>query len=123
MSSPSPVTDGQIVWVMTGVGILKAFDFSGKELWTRDIQKDYGQFGLHWGYASSPLLHGGELFVQVLHGMNTDDPSYLLRIDGKSGKTVWRIERPTRAISESPDSYTTPARSSEQGGRTVWRSS
>jgi outer membrane protein assembly factor BamB len=109
MSSPSPVTDGQTVWVMTGVGILKAFDVSGKELWMRDIQKDYGRFGLNWGYASSPLLHGGDLFVQVLHGMKTDDPSYLLRIDGRSGKTLWRTERPTRAIEESPDSYTTPA--------------
>ena len=108
MSSPSPVTDGQTVWVMTGVGILKAFDFGGKELWMRDIQKDYGRFGLNWGYASSPLLHGGDLFVQVLHGMKTDDPSYLLRIEGKSGKTLWRTERPTRAIEESPDSYTTP---------------
>jgi outer membrane protein assembly factor BamB len=109
MSSPSPVTDGQTVWVMTGVGVLKAFDFKGKELWARDIQKDYGRFGLNWGYASSPLLHGGDLFVQVLHGMKTDDPSYVLRIEGKTGKTLWRVERPTRAIQESPDSYTTPA--------------
>ena len=109
MSSPSPVTDGQTVWVMTGVGMLKAFDFKGKELWARDIQKDYGAFGLNWGYASSPLLHGGDLFVQVLHGMKTDDPSYILRIDGKTGKTEWRVERPTNAIRESPDSYTTPA--------------
>src|ERR1700730_11046766 len=42
MSSPSPVTDGRNVYVMTGTGILKGFDFSGKELWSRDIQKDYG---------------------------------------------------------------------------------
>jgi outer membrane protein assembly factor BamB len=109
MSSPSPVTDGQTVWVMTGVGVLKAFDFKGKELWARDIPKDYGAFGLNWGYASSPLLHAGDLFVQVLHGMKTDEPSYLLRIDGKTGKTLWRTERPTKAITESPDSYTTPA--------------
>ena len=109
MSSPSPVTDGQTVWVMTGVGVLKAFDFKGKELWARDIQQDYGKFGLNWGYASSPLLHGGDLYVQVLHGMKTDDPSYVLRINGKTGKTVWRVERPTDAIRESPDSYTTPA--------------
>ena len=46
MSSPSPVTDGTHVWVMTGTGMLKAFDFAGKELWMRDIQKDYGRFGL-----------------------------------------------------------------------------
>ncbi len=109
MSSPSPVTDGKNVWVMTGTGILKAFDFAGVELWTRDIQKDYGRFGQNWGYGSSPLLHGDALYVQVLHGMHTHDPSYLLRIDTASGKTVWRVERPTPARNESPDAYTTPA--------------
>lgn len=109
MSSPSPVTDGKRVWVMTGTGILKGFDVDGKELWSRDIQSDYGRFGLGWGYASSPLLHGDSLYVQVLHGMRTDDPSYLLRIDTATGKTLWRVERPTAARFESPDAYTTPA--------------
>ena len=109
MSSPSPVTDGERVWVMTGTGILKAFDFGGTELWMRDIPRSHGAFGLNWGYASSPLLHRNALFVQVLHGMKTDDPSYLLRIDGDTGDTVWRQERPTEAVRESPDSYTTPA--------------
>ncbi|HYV09908.1 MAG TPA: PQQ-binding-like beta-propeller repeat protein [Pyrinomonadaceae bacterium] len=109
MSSPSPVTDGRSVYVMTGTGILKGFDFTGKELWTRDIQKEYGQFGLQWGYASSPLLHEDSLYVQVLHGMKTDDASYVMRIDKKTGKTLWKVDRPTNAIRESPDSYTTPA--------------
>jgi len=108
MSTPSPVTDGTTVWVMTGTGILKAFDFKGTELWTRDVQKDYGRFGLNHGYASSPLLHQGSLYIQVLHGMKTDDPSYVMKVDGKTGKTLWKIDRPTHAISESPDSYTTP---------------
>ena len=109
MSSPSPVTDGRHVWVMTGVGVLKAFDFAGKEIWSRNIQNDYGRFGLNWGYASSPLLQGDALYVQVLHGMKTDDPSYVLKIDTMTGKTLWRVERPTDAVNESPDSYTTPA--------------
>jgi len=109
MSSPSPVTDGKSVYVMTGTGILKGFDFDGNELWARDIQRDYGKFGLNWGYASSPLLFEDSLYVQVLHGMRTDDPSYVLRIDTKTGKTLWRVERPTNAVRESPDSYTTPA--------------
>jgi outer membrane protein assembly factor BamB len=109
MSSPSPVTDGKNVWVMTGTGVLKGFDFNGAEVWARDIQRDYGRFGLNWGYASSPLLYEDALFVQVLHGMRTHDPSYLLRIDKNTGKTIWRVERPTKAIVESPDSYTTPA--------------
>ena len=109
MSSPSPVTDGKNVYVMTGTGILKGFDFSGNELWSREIQKDYGHFGLNWGYASSPLLHEDSLYIQVLHGMKTDDPSYVLRIDKKTGKTIWKVERPTNAVRESPDAYTTPA--------------
>jgi len=108
MTSPSPVTDGKTVWLLTGTGNLKAFDFAGTELWARDIQKDYGALGLNHGYGSSPLLEEGALYVQVLHGMHTDDPSYLLKIDGRSGKTIWRVERPTDAQRESPDAYTTP---------------
>ena len=108
MSTPSPVTDGRTVWVMTGTGIVKAFDFAGSEKWARNIQKEYGRFGIAWEYASSPLLFEGDLIVQVLHGMNTDDPSYVLRIDGETGKTEWKVERPTNASMESPDAYTTP---------------
>ena len=108
MSSPSPVTDGTYVWTMTGTGRLAVFDFDGELIWGRDIQQDYGRFGLQWGYASSPLLHDGALYVQVLHGMMTDDPSYVLRIDGATGETVWKTNRPTHARRESPDSYTTP---------------
>ena len=63
MSSPSPVTDGTRVYAMTGTGILKGFDFKGKEVWARDIQREYGRFGLNWGYASSPLLYQDALFV------------------------------------------------------------
>ena len=109
MSSPSPVTDGNHVWVMTGTGILKAFDFQGNEKWSRNIPADYGDFGLNWGYASSPLLHENKLYVQVLHGMKTDDPSYVLGINKETGETLWKVERPTDAVMESPDSYTTPA--------------
>jgi outer membrane protein assembly factor BamB len=109
MGSPSPVTDGQRVYALTGSGALKGFTLDGRELWQRDLQKEYGRFGLNWGYASSPLLHDGMLYVPVLHGMNTDDPSYLLGVDAASGRTRFRVERPTAARAESPDAYTTPA--------------
>jgi outer membrane protein assembly factor BamB len=119
MSSPSPVTDGRHVWVMTGTGFLTAFDFTGTQVWQRDIQQDYGRFGIMHGYAASPLLHDGALYVPVLHGMMTDDPSYILKIDGATGKTIWRVERPTRARFESPDAYTTPALLRHAGGTEV----
>ena len=94
---------------MTGNGVLKAFSLDGDELWARDLQKDYGRFGLQWGYGSSPLLEGDTLYVQVLHGTHTREPSYLLGIDAATGKNRFRVERPTPAIQESPDAYTTPA--------------
>ena len=109
MSSPSPVVGDGRVFAMTGNGQLKAFGLEGRELWARDLERDYGPFGLQWGYGSSPLLEGGTLYVQVLHGMKTDEPSYLLGLDAASGETRFRVERPTDAVRESPDAYTTPA--------------
>jgi outer membrane protein assembly factor BamB len=108
-STPSPVTDGTGVWIMSGTGVLKGFDTDGNERWARDLQKDYGPFGQLYGYGSSPLLFDDSLYVQVLHGSHTDDPSYLLRINKSDGKTRWRVERRTDAQQESPDAYTTPA--------------
>jgi outer membrane protein assembly factor BamB len=108
MSTPSPVTDGTGVWIMTGTGVLKGFDFDGNERWTRDIQDDYGLFGQLYGYGSSPLLFGDSLYVQVLHGSHTAEPSYLVRIDKTDGRTIWRVERTSDARQESPDAYTTP---------------
>jgi outer membrane protein assembly factor BamB len=108
MGTPSPTVDGRRVYALTGAGILKGFDLEGRELWARDIQKEYGAFGLNWGYGSSPLLLDGTLYVPVLHGMKTDEASYLLGVEGASGKTLFRVERPTDARAESPDAYTTP---------------
>jgi hypothetical protein len=117
LSSPSPVTDGQTVWVMGGDGTVKAFDFSGKELWARDLAKDVVKFGLNHGYGSSPRLFRDGLYIQILHGYKTDDPSYVLRLDTKTGRTVWKVERPTDAVVESPDSYTTPAIVTDKSGK------
>lgn len=107
-TSPSPVTDGRHVWVVTGTGAVACFDFAGKEIWKKKLQEMYGSFGLNWGYASSPLLHDGKLIVEVLHGTRTDDPSYIVAFDATSGDVVWRVERPTDAPAEAPDAYTTP---------------
>ncbi|MCB1018455.1 MAG: PQQ-binding-like beta-propeller repeat protein [Acidobacteria bacterium] len=117
LASPSPVTDGRRVWAMTGGGSLRCFDFEGKQLWERDIQHDYGAFGLNHGYASSPLLDSGRLYIQVLHGMRTDDPSYVFAVDASTGKTLWKVERPTDAPNESPDDYSTPIIATIDGQR------
>lgn len=107
-TSPSPVTDGKHVWVITGTGQVTALTMAGKVVWTRNLQDDHGEFGLNWGYGASPLYYDGKLIVPVLHGMHTDDPSYIVALDGLTGKPIWRQERATNAQRESPDAYTTP---------------
>ncbi|NOR15557.1 MAG: PQQ-binding-like beta-propeller repeat protein, partial [Candidatus Aminicenantes bacterium] len=116
-ATPSPVTDGKHVWIVTGTGVVAAFDMDGKQVWKMNLQQDYGTFGLNWGYASSPLLYQGSLIIEVLHGMKTDDPSYIISLDALTGKVNWRQERPTDAQRESPDAYTTPV-VLEFGGQT-----
>jgi outer membrane protein assembly factor BamB len=116
-ASPSPVTDGKLVWIMTGNGKLSCFTIDGKPMWKRDVQADYGRFGLNHGYASTPLLHEGRLYIQVLHGMHTKDPSYVFAVDKTTGKTIWRVERPTDAKRESPDNYATPQLAMVNGKR------
>ena len=114
-ATPSPVTDGRFVWAVTGTGVVAAYDMSGKRIWTKDLQQDYGAFGLNWGYASSPLLYDGWIIIEVLHGMNTDDPSYVVSLDAQTGAVQWKQERPTDAQRESPDAYTTPVLLSYRG--------
>lgn len=116
-ASPSPVTDGKVVVFLYGNGELVAYDFEGKVIWQRNLQKDYGQFAYQWTYGASPTLFQGKLFLQVLqrdqpvHGRGkTDGPidSYLLALEPQTGKQIWKYNRPTEAHMESHEAYSTP---------------
>jgi len=116
-ASPSPVTDGKLVVFWYGNGALAAFDFAGKPLWARNIEKDYGQFAFQWTFGASPTLFDGKLFLQVLQRNvpvngrgRADGPndSYLLALDPATGKELWRHVRPSEARGESREAYTTP---------------
>jgi outer membrane protein assembly factor BamB len=123
-SNPSPVADGKRVWFFYGNGDLVCFDFAGKEIWRRNIQKDYGQFAFQWTFGASPLLYDGRLYVQVLqrdvpvNGRGrTDGPSesYLLALNPETGKELWRALRPSEARQESLEAYSTPMPYTHQG--------
>ncbi len=120
MACPSPVTDGKSVWFYYGTGTLAAFDFEGKQLWARELEKDYGEFVVKYGYSSSPLLFKGRLYILVMQNASpqkygrTHDKrpgpleSFLLALDPASGKELWRHVRKTTATDESVESYLTP---------------
>jgi outer membrane protein assembly factor BamB len=116
-ASPSPVTDGKVVYFVYGTGDVAAFDFAGKKLWSRDLQKDYGQFAYQWTYGASPTLFDRKLYIQVLqrdvpvHGRGCKDgpcESYLLALSATTGKELWRHVRPSDAPQESKEAYSTP---------------
>ncbi len=113
-ASPSPVTDGEVVVFFYGNGDLVAYDLGGKELWRRNLQKDYGDFCFQWTFASTPTLHGGKLYLPILqrdepvHGRGKPKaPSFLLCVNPTNGKTLWEHARPSKANKESLESFGT----------------
>jgi outer membrane protein assembly factor BamB len=117
LAAPSPLTDGKTVWFYYGTGDLAAFDLEGNQQWARNISADHGAFNYQWIYGSSPLLYEGKLYIQVLHrdrpindSADPKDPaeSYLLAIDPKTGKDIWKQDRPNEAVGETKESYGTP---------------
>ena len=95
-AAPSPVTDGERVYVLFHHVGLVAYDLEGKELW----RKPLGPFQIPHGMAASPLVHQG-LVVQLV---DQNVGSFLAAFDAKSGEERWRIARPGAA-----HGYSTPA--------------
>jgi outer membrane protein assembly factor BamB len=113
MASPSPVTDGQFVIVHFGNGDLAAYDFAGKRLWLRNLQKDHGEYSIWWGHANSPILWKNLVISVCMQDSLTDlqkepAPSYVVAHDKKTGEQKWKTMRMTGATKEWCDSYTTP---------------
>ena len=104
MASPSPVTDGDRLWVFFGTGLLTALDFDGNELWRVDLEERYGELSTYFGLSSSPFVAGERLYLQAL----STDHQLVLALDKTSGKEVWKLERPTDARDECLHSYTSP---------------
>jgi outer membrane protein assembly factor BamB len=114
-ASPSPVTDGQRVLFFYGNGDLVAFDFTGRKLWAKNMQQEYGDFCFGWTFSSSPQLYDGRLYFQLLQrdrpvqGRGTQGAeSYLMAFEPATGKELWRVSRPTNARMESREAFTTP---------------
>jgi outer membrane protein assembly factor BamB len=95
-ASETPVTDGERVYCCFGsVGIF-SFDLEGNELWRHDLEPLPTRYG--WGNAASPVLHQGKLY----YCNDNDQASYLLALDAKSGKELWRTPRDEKSNWATP---------------------
>jgi outer membrane protein assembly factor BamB len=87
ISSPAgatPVTDGERVYVYFGSWGLIAYDFSGKQVWERRLPLPENPYGA----VASPILAGDLL---LLNHQGKD--SYLLAVNRRDGRTVWKTDR------------------------------
>jgi outer membrane protein assembly factor BamB len=91
----TPACDGQRIYVFFGSYGLICYDLQGKLLWEHRM----GPFQDEYGSASSPVLIDDKVIILQDH----DKDSFLMALDGKSGKVIWKKERPNAVRS-----YSTP---------------
>ena len=113
-SSPSPVTDGKHVWAMMGTGDVACCTIDGEEKWNLNLQKQYGKFEIQFGMTSTPVLHDGVLYFQMIHGKwawkgeSGPELGLLVAIDASTGKERWKVNRHSGATAENMHSYASP---------------
>ncbi len=93
----SPVVDGERVVVTHGSAGVFCYDLNGKELWRREL----GAQAHEWGNASSPVLHGDAVFI--FHGPGKG--AFLVALDKKTGKDMWRFNEPDLDFSDRVDGF------------------
>lgn len=81
----TPATDGRIVVSLFGSSGLFCYDRDGYELWMLPM----GPFNTGFGAGTSPIIEGDRVIVVQDH----DTDSFLMAIDKKSGKPIWKTDR------------------------------
>jgi outer membrane protein assembly factor BamB len=104
--NPSPVTDGQHIFVYFKSGDFAALDLKGQIVWHKNLQKEYGEDTLWWDLGSSPVLTEKHVVITVMQSLPS--PSYLAAFNKETGEVVWKVARELGAPEEAAQSYSTP---------------
>jgi outer membrane protein assembly factor BamB len=100
-ASETPVTDGERLYVSFGQNVgLFCFTLDGQPVWNK--QWDPQPIYLDFGTASSPTVADGRIYL--LH--DGEKASYIATLDAKTGRELWRTERPSVGFPKS--SWMTP---------------
>ena len=97
-ASSTPTSDGERIYLSfldKKHMFVAAYDLDGNKLW--EVRP--GVFSSIHGYCSSPVLWKDKVIVNGDH----DGPGYLVALDKKTGKTIWKTDRPNNTRS-----YCTP---------------
>lgn len=97
-ASPTPLTDGEHLWVHFGTYGTACLDLDGNVVW-RYTDAKYSQ--VH-GNGGTPVLVDGRLVFSCDGG----DEQFVVALDARTGEEVWRRDRPERP--GKPFSFSTP---------------
>jgi outer membrane protein assembly factor BamB len=81
----TPTVDGNLVFAVGQWGEVLCLDTSGKELWRKDLTKDFGAKLPEWGYTESPLVDGNNVILTP-----GGPQGAIVAMNKKTGKVVWQ---------------------------------
>ena len=96
-AASTPATDGKLVYAFFGSEGIYAYDFNGKLAWKADLGK-MGTVGM--GTGTSPILFENLVIVQCDEENGT--ASYIVALDKKTGKEVWKTPRKVQVSWSTP---------------------
>lgn len=92
-ASSTLAIDGRHVVAMFGSEGMYAYNMNGDLLWKKEFGTlDSGFFmapEAQWGFASSPVIHGGRVILQA----DVQKGSFVAAFDVRTGKELWRTPR------------------------------
>ena len=104
-ATETPVSDGTNIYAYFAAnGTVVAYDFTGKELWKKNI----GAFPsmANWGTASSPAVDNGKVFIQC----DNEEKSFVIALDAKTGEQAWKVNRSEKTSWSTPYIWKTKKR-------------
>lgn len=117
-ANPSPVTDGESVFVFFKSGDFGCLSLDGQLRWHVNLFQKHADVTtetLWWDLGTSPVVTRNAVVVAMMHS----GPSYLAAFDRQSGRELWKHDRNTDAPQEAAQSYTTPIVTTDANGKEV----
>ena len=96
-AASTPATDGKLVYAFFGTEGLYAYDFKGKLAWKAQLG-NLGTVGM--GTGTSPILFGDLVIVQC--DEENGASSFIVALDKKTGKEVWKTPRKVQVSWSTP---------------------
>lgn len=89
VATPTPASDGQRVFAFYSSNDLVCLDLDGNLLWYRGLTHDFPNASNSLGMASSPVVSGETVIVQV----ENHSDSFSAGLDVRTGQTRWRRQQ------------------------------